>query len=281
MATQENAATQDQTAGTGGGRLAGKVAIITGASSGIGRACMELFGREGARVVGAARTESKLQEGLDNVQSAGGEGIIVPADLEDTTSQERIVQAALDAFGQVDVLVNNAGVGWQYGLDHPGTMAGIHEASLENWRDIIGGVDLEGYFLMIRAALPRMLERGRGSIVNVSSMAGVTGLYDAHAYTAAKGAIANLSRSMAISYAKQGVRTNTICPGFVDTPMIAPVINVFDDAATAAALTPMARPAQPQEIANAILFFASDDSSYCNGSTLLVDGGCTARAFPG
>jgi NAD(P)-dependent dehydrogenase (short-subunit alcohol dehydrogenase family) len=277
MATQENV---DQKA-TGGGRLAGKVAIITGASSGIGRACMELFGREGAKVVGAARTESKLQEGLDNVHSSGGEGIIVPADLEDTSSQERIVQAALDAFGQVDVLVNNAGVGWQYGIDNPGTMAGIHEASLENWRDIIGGVDLEGYFLMIRAALPRMLERGSGSIVNVSSMAGVTGLYDAHAYTAAKGAIANLSRSMAISYAKQGVRTNTICPGFVDTPMIAPVVNIFDDEATAAALSPMARPARPEEIANAILFFASDESSYCNGATLLVDGGCTARAFAG
>jgi NAD(P)-dependent dehydrogenase (short-subunit alcohol dehydrogenase family) len=277
MATQENV---DQKA-TGGGRLAGKVAIITGASSGIGRACMELFGREGAKVVGAARTESKLQEGLDNVQNAGGEGIIVPADLEDTSSQERIVQAALDAFGQVDVLVNNAGVGWQYGIDNPGTMAGIHEASLENWRDIIGGVDLEGYFLMIRAALPRMLERGSGSIVNVSSMAGVTGLYDAHAYTAAKGAIANLSRSMAISYAKQGVRTNTICPGFVDTPMIAPVVNIFDDEATAAALSPMARPARPEEIANAILFFASDEASYVNGATLLVDGGCTARSFPG
>jgi NAD(P)-dependent dehydrogenase (short-subunit alcohol dehydrogenase family) len=281
MATQDDVAAQEQAATSGSGRLAGKVAVITGASSGIGRATMEIFGREGAKVVGTARTESKLQEGLDAVHAAGGEGMIIPADLEDTSSQERVVREALDAYGSVDVLVNNAGVGWQYGIDHPGTMAGIHEASLDNWRDIIGGVDLEGYFLMIRAALPRMLEQGHGSIVNVSSMAGVTGLYDAHAYTAAKGAITNLTRSMAISYAKQGVRTNTVCPGFVDTPMIAPVINVFDDEATSAALTPMGRPAQPQEIANAILFLASDEASYCNGSVLMVDGGCTARSFPG
>ena len=126
-----------------------------------------------------------------------------------------------------------------------------------------------------------MLEQGSGSIVNTSSMAGVTGLYDAHAYTAAKGAITNLTRSMAIAYGKQGVRTNAVCPGFVDTPMIAPVIGVFDDEATAASLSPLGRPAQPEEIANALLFFASDESSYCNGSVLLVDGGCTARSFPG
>jgi NAD(P)-dependent dehydrogenase (short-subunit alcohol dehydrogenase family) len=263
------------------GRLRDKVAIITGASSGIGRQTMERFGREGAKVVGTARTESKLQEGLDAITAAGGEGIIVPADLEDVTSQDRVVKAALDAYGRVDIVINNAGVGWQYGIDNPGTMAGIHEASLENWRDIIGGVDLEGYFLMIRAALPKMLEQGSGSIVNVASMAGITGLYDAHAYTAAKGALVNLGRSMAITYAKQGVRTNTVCPGFVDTPMIAPVIGVFDDEATAAALSPMGRPARPEEIANALLFLASDEASYCNGATLVVDGGCTARAFPG
>jgi NAD(P)-dependent dehydrogenase (short-subunit alcohol dehydrogenase family) len=266
---------------TGPGRLQDKVVLITGASSGIGRATMEIAGREGAKVVGTARTESKLQEGLEAVKSAGGDGIVVPADLEDTSSQEKVVQAALDAFGRVDVLVNNAGVGWQYGLDNPGTMAGVHEASLENWRAIIGGVDLEGYFLAIHAVLPHMLEQGSGSIVNVGSMAGVTGLYDAHAYTAAKGAIVNLSRSMAITYAKQGVRTNTVCPGFVDTPMIAPVVGAFDDPATAATLSPMARPGRPEEIANALIFFASDESSYCNGSVLLVDGGCTARSFPG
>jgi NAD(P)-dependent dehydrogenase (short-subunit alcohol dehydrogenase family) len=264
-----------------GGRLRGKVAIITGASSGIGRQAMEIFGHEGAKVVGTARTESKLQEALNTVKAAGGEGIIVPADLEDVTSQERVVQAALEAYGRVDILINNAGVGWQYGIDNPGTMAGIHEASLQNWRDIIGGVDLEGFFLMIRAVLPRMLEQGSGAIVNVGSMAGVTGLYDAHAYTAAKGALVNLTRSMAITYAKHGVRTNIVCPGFVDTPMIAPVVSVFDDAATAAMLTPMGRPARAEEIAHALLFLASEEASYCNGSVLVVDGGCTARGFPG
>ena len=263
------------------GRLQGKVAIITGAGSGIGAAAVKIFGREGAKIVATARTESKLQAGLDAVKAAGGDGIIVPADLEDVTSQDRIVAAAIEAYGRVDILVNNAGVGWQYGLDNPGTMAAIHEASLENWRDIIGGVDLEGFFLMMRAVLPKMLEAGSGSIVNMASMAGVTGLYDAHAYTAAKGALVNLSRSMAISYAKQGVRTNTVCPGFVDTPMIAPMMGVFDDEATAAALTPMGRPARAEEIANAVLFLASDEASYVNGATLLVDGGCTARGFPG
>ena len=263
------------------GRLQDKVVLITGASSGIGRATMEIAGREGAKVVGTARTESKLQEGLDSVKAAGGDGIIVPADLEDVTSQERVVQAALDAFGRVDVLINNAGVGWQYGLDNPGTMAGIHEASLDNWRAIIGGVDLEGYFLAIRAVLPRMIEQGSGTIVNVSSMAGITGLYDAHAYTAAKGAIVNMTRSMAISYAKNGVRTNCVCPGFIDTPMIAPVVGAFDDPAVASTLTPMGRPGRPEEIAYALIFLASDEASYCNGAVLVVDGGCTSRAFPG
>jgi NAD(P)-dependent dehydrogenase (short-subunit alcohol dehydrogenase family) len=261
------------------GRLQDKVVLITGASSGIGRATMEIAGREGAKVVGTARTESRLQEGLDAVKAAGGDGIIVPADLEEVTSQDRVVQAALDAFGRVDVLINNAGVGWQYGLDHPGTMGGIHEASLENWRAIIGGVDLEGYFLAIRAVLPKMIEQNSGSIVNVSSMAGITGLYDAHAYTAAKGAIVNMTRSMAITYAKHGVRTNCVCPGFIDTPMIAPVVGAFDDPAVASALTPMGRPGRPEEIANALIFLASEEASYCNGSVLVVDGGCTSRSF--
>jgi NAD(P)-dependent dehydrogenase (short-subunit alcohol dehydrogenase family) len=260
------------------GRLDDKVAVITGASSGIGKATMELFGREGATVVGTARREDKLNEALEG---AGGKGIVVPGDLEDEGTAEEVAKAAFDEYGRVDILVNSAGVGWQYGIDNPGTMAGVHEATLDNWRDIIGGVDLEGYFTMIRAVLPRMIEAGRGAIVNVASMAGITGLYDAHAYTAAKGALVNLSRSMGITYIKNGIRTNSVCPGFVDTPMIAPVINVFDDAATAAALSPMSRAAQPEEIAYPILFLASDEASYVNGAALVVDGGNTARSFPG
>jgi len=275
MATVQN---HPETARTG--RLKGKVAVITGASSGIGRATMELFGREGATVVGTARREAALQEGLAKVRSHGSDGIIVPADLEDASAAERVAQAALETYGRIDVLVCNAGVGWQYGLDHPGTMAGIHEASLENWRDILGGVDLEGYFLMIHTCLPHMIEAGRGAIVNVASMGGITGLYDAHAYTAAKGAIVNFTRSMAITYIKQGIRTNSVSPGFVDTPMIAPIINVFDDPAVAGSLTPIARPARPEEIAAPIAFLASDEASYVNGANLVVDGGCTARSFP-
>jgi NAD(P)-dependent dehydrogenase (short-subunit alcohol dehydrogenase family) len=259
------------------GRLDDKVAIITGASSGIGRATMERFGHEGAKVVGTARREQQLREGLE---AAGGDGVVVPADLEDSGTAAKVVQAALDAYGRVDVLVCNAGVGWQYGLDNPGTMAGVHEASVENWRAIIGGVDLEGYFSMIHEVLPHMIEAGCGAIVNVASMAGITGLYDAHAYTAAKGAIVNLSRSMAITYIKQGIRTNAVCPGFVNTPMIAPVVGAFDDATVAATLAPIARPAHPREIAAPIAFLASDEASYVNGATLVVDGGCTARSFP-
>jgi meso-butanediol dehydrogenase / (S,S)-butanediol dehydrogenase / diacetyl reductase len=265
----------------GSGRLAGKVAVVSGASSGIGRAAFELFGREGAKVVGTARREERLQEGLEEVKRHGGEGMVVAADLEDDSTADRVVQAAIEEYGRIDVLVCNAGVGWEYGEEHPGTMAGIHEASVENWRDVIGGVDLEGYFAMIHAALPRMIEQESGSIVSVASMAGVTGLYDAHAYTAAKGAIVNLTRSMAITYAKNGVRANSVCPGFIDTAMIAPVIGIFDDPATAHTMVPLGRAGKPEEIANALLFFASDESSYCTGSNLLVDGGCTSRSFPG
>jgi NAD(P)-dependent dehydrogenase (short-subunit alcohol dehydrogenase family) len=264
-----------------GGRVAGKVAVITGASSGIGRASFELLGREGAKVVGTARREEKLQEALDAVEADGGEGMIIAADLEQDDTADRVIKAAIDEYGKIDILVCNAGVGWQYGEEHPGAMAAIHEASLENWRDVVGGVDLEGYFTMIHAALPHMLERESGSIVSVASMAGLTGLYDAHAYTATKGALVNLTRSMGITYAKKGVRANCVCPGFIDTPLIEPAIGLFKDDETRWAMAPMGRAGTAQEMAYAILYLGSDESSYCTGTALLADGGCNSRSFPG
>jgi NAD(P)-dependent dehydrogenase (short-subunit alcohol dehydrogenase family) len=265
----------------GNGRVEGKVAVISGASSGIGRASFELLGREGAKVVGTARREEKLNEALAAVEAAGGEGTVIAADLEDDSTADRVVAAALDAYGQIDILVCNAGVGWQYGEEHPGAMAAIHEASLENWRDVVGGVDLEGYFTMIHAALPSMLERERGSIVSIASMAGLTGLYDAHAYTATKGALVNLTRSMGITYAKQGVRANCVCPGFIDTPLIEPAIGLFKDDATRWSMVPMGRAGTAEEMAYAVLYLGSDESSYCTGTALLADGGCNSRSFPG
>lgn len=262
------------------GRLDDKIAVITGASTGIGRATMELFAREGATVVGCARTQSTLDAALEAVTDAGGKGMVVASDISTDAGAAVVVDAALDAHGRIDVLVNNAGVGWSFGEANPGTMAKLHETTPEDWR-LVMGIDLDSYYFMMRRCLPSMIENGKGAIVNVASMGGVTGLYDGHTYTAAKGAIVNLTRSMAITYARQGIRTNNVCPGLIETPMIASVTPAFADPDTAVALTPMARPGQPEEIAAANLFFASDESSYCNGATLLVDGGSTARSFPG
>jgi NAD(P)-dependent dehydrogenase (short-subunit alcohol dehydrogenase family) len=262
------------------GRLDGKVAVITGASTGIGRATFELFAREGATVVGASRTQSTLDEALAAVHEAGGKGSVVAADLSADDGAATVVDAAVKDHGRIDILVNNAGVGWAYGQSNPGAMEPLADTSPDWWRKVMS-INLDSYFFMTRRVLPHMISNGGGAIVMVASMGGVAGLYDSHAYTATKGAVVNLSRSLAITYIKQGVRTNTVCPGFVDTNMIKPVMSNFDTPEIANALTPIGRAAAPEEIATANLFFASDDASYCNGSLLMVDGGCTARAFPG
>ena len=262
------------------GRLDDKVAVITGASTGIGRATMERFAAEGATVVGGARTQSTLDEALASALSNGGQGMVVAGDLATEAGAKALIDAAIAAYGRIDILVNNAGVGWAYGEANPGSMAKLHETTTEWWRDVMS-INLDSYFLCTKFALEHMMAAGSGSLVHVASMGGITGLYDGHTYTAAKGAIVNLSRSLAITYIKNGIRSNVVCPGFVDTPMIASVVPAFADPAVGNTLTPIGRPAAPGEIASANLFFASDDSSYCNGSLLTVDGGCTARSFPG
>jgi meso-butanediol dehydrogenase / (S,S)-butanediol dehydrogenase / diacetyl reductase len=260
------------------GRLDGKVAVITGAGSGVGRACMALFGREGAQVVGASRTQSNLDETMRLVEKEGGQGTVVATDLSTEEGADRLIKAAVDSYGAIDVLVNCAGVGWSFGVAQPGTMAPIDQTTPEQWNEVVN-INLGAVFRCSRRAIPHMRKRGGGSIVNISSVAGTRSLVDAHAYVACKGAINSLTRSMAQAYIGDGIRTNAVAPGFIDTPMIAPVMSAFDDPIVAELLCPMKRAAQPEEIANAVLFFASAESSYCNGALLEVDGGTTVRMF--
>ena len=262
------------------GRVEGKVAIITGAGSGIGRACMQIFAREGAEVIGVSRTQSALDETLASVRDAGGEGIVAAADLALPESAQVVMDATLEAYGRVDFMVHAAGVGWSWGQTSPGSMDDVAVTSDEKWREVMA-INLDACFYMCRAVIPLMQKQGGGAIVNVASISGFLGMSTAHTYTATKGAMINLTRSIAVTYAKDNIRANCVAPGHTDTPMIAPVMSVFDDPVVAQSLNPMARAGTPEENAYACLFVASDEASYINGVVLPVDGGKTARQFNG
>jgi NAD(P)-dependent dehydrogenase (short-subunit alcohol dehydrogenase family) len=260
------------------GRLQDKVAIVTGAGTGIGRSCMELFAREGAKVVGCSRTQKNLDETLDLVQREGGEGFVVAADLSMPEGAQKLVDATIDRYGRVDVLVNAAGIGysWEKIQGHAGTMGSVTETTPESWREVMA-IDLDSVFFMCRLVIPHMQEQGSGSIINISSILGLKGNPDAHAYTAAKGAMINLTRSLCSAYALDGVRANCVCPGYIDTPMIESHIHLFDDEAIADRFCAMRRTGKPEEIAYGCVYLASDEASYTNGSVITIDGGTTAR----
>ncbi|MCW2643258.1 MAG: family oxidoreductase [Dactylosporangium sp.] len=258
------------------GRLDNKVTIVTGANSGMGRATMLLFAREGARVVGVARREDKLADVLDEVTRAGGTGCVVAADLSTEDGARQAIRTAVEQFGGVDVLVNNAGVGAAYASVQPGSMNTIEETTPEMW-DHVMAINLSSAFLMTRGVIPEMRKRGGGSLVHIGSISGYRGQDTAHTYTAAKGALINLSRSLALAYARDGIRSNVIAPGYVRTPMVEEYLGVFEDETARYQVNPMGRAAEPAEIANGCLFFASDESSYCSGSLLVMDGGLSAK----
>lgn len=258
------------------GRVSDKVTIITGAGSGIGQACMTLFAAEGATVVGCGRRQSVLDESLALVTDAGGQGAVVAADLSTEDGAKRVVDATLEQFGRVDILVHAASVGWSWSHQSANSMNDIATTPPDKWQEVIG-INLNACYYICHAVLPHMLERGQGSIVNVASISGMVGMPTAHTYCAAKGGVINLTRAMATTYAAQGVRTNCVCPGYTDTPMIADVMNIFDDDAVAAQLTPMKRAGTPQEMAYGCLYLGSDEATYCNGIIMPIDGGTTAR----
>jgi 3-oxoacyl-[acyl-carrier protein] reductase len=249
------------------GRLQGKVALITGAGSGIGKASAARFAVEGAQVVavdlkGAADTVAAIE-------AAGGEGLALITDVADEDAVAAMAEVALERFGRVDVLMNNAGVLDDY-LPAADTPTSV-------W-DRVLGVNLFAQFFTSRALLPQMVERGDGAIINVASTAGLNGGNGGAAYTTSKHAIIGFTRQLCFDYARQGIRCNVICPGAVETGMTKEIF-ASPDAAVMAAVesAPIGRWAQPDELANAALFLASDEASFVNGAVYVVDGGFDSK----
>ncbi len=252
------------------GKLEGKVAVITGAGAGIGRASALLFAREGAAVVVADLDSRAGEDTVARIEDEDGRARFVPVDVSESEQVERMVRATVEAFGRLDVLFNNAGVNFP---------ASVEEIDEEMWRRSLD-VNLKGVMLGCRHAIPEMLKTGGGSIVNTASMLGLVASPRQAPYAAAKGAVVMLTRQVAIDYATRNIRVNCLCPSEVDTEMNRRFIEQSPDpeAELRRVLTriPMDRMATPEEIAAAALFLASDDSSYITGVVLPVDGGLTA-----
>jgi NAD(P)-dependent dehydrogenase (short-subunit alcohol dehydrogenase family) len=251
-------------------RLENKVALITGGTSGIGSAVAELFASEGARVAITGRNEARGHAVTARVLESGGKAIFLRTDVRHAAECKRAVDATLDSFGRLDILFNNAGV------FYPQTAL---ECSEEEW-DLQIDINLKGTFLMSKYALEPMIAQGGGVIINNSSGWGLVGGDKAVAYCASKGGVVLLTKAMAIDHGRQGIRVNCICPGDVDTPMLPEDARRRGLEWTAYLAgcenRPMGRIGTPEEIAKAVLFLASDDSSFMTGAALVVDGGGTA-----
>jgi NAD(P)-dependent dehydrogenase (short-subunit alcohol dehydrogenase family) len=254
-------------------RLKGKVSIITGAGGGMGRVAAQRFAAEGSRVVVADVAADAAEETVRQIRAAGGEAAPVRADVSVEADARAMVEAAVHAYGQLDVLYNNAGIMPE--ADHS-----VVDTSVEVW-DQVMAVNVRGVFLACKYAIPAMLERGSGSIVNVSSFVALLGCsVPQDAYTASKGALVALTRSLAVQFAPQGIRTNAILPGPVETPLLMDWL-VRDEKARQIRLArnPTGRFGKPEEIAALAVYLASDESAWTNGASLVIDGGISVNYF--
>jgi len=250
------------------GKLDGKVAIVTGAASGIGRATAELFAAEGAKVVAADWTEAQGKEVVEAIKSNGRDAVFASVDVSRPEDVQAMVRTAVDRYGGLDVIFNNAGV--------EGEQAITADCSLENWDRVIN-INLKGVFLGMKYAIPEMLKRGGGSIINNASVAGLVGFRGIPAYCASKGGVIQLSKTAALEYATQGIRVNAICPGVIWTPMVERFVGDSAEARkTFEALEPVGHFGSPEDIAAMALFLASDQSRFCTGAPFVVDGGFVA-----
>ncbi len=250
------------------GRLQGKVAIVTGAASGIGRASALLFAREGAKVLAVDREAGALDETI--AQAEAGAMLAHPADVGDEAAVKAFVAHAIDAFGALDVVYANAGIS--------GGLTPLFEQSVEHWNEVLR-INLIGPFLAIKHAAPKMAAQGRGSIVLTASVAGMRANAGGNPYSASKAGVISLAQTSANSLIGTGVRVNAICPGLIETGMTKPIFDRASERGTRdkiGQLNPLQRAGAPEEIAAMALFLASDEASYVNGQAFAVDGGLSS-----
>ena len=252
-------------------KLEQRVAVITGAGSGIGQAMARLFAREGARILAADVNGSAAEATAASIAAAGGTGQAVTVDVSRPDQVAALIAQAVAAYGRIDILCNNAGIG---------STTSVVECEPEEW-DQVMTINVKSVYLGCKYAVPRMIEQGGGVIINTASVAGMVGLVKRAAYSASKGAVIALTRQVAIEYVEQGIRVNCLCPGTVDSPWVGRLLAGADDPVAArqalVARQPLGRLGPPEEVAAAALYLASDDAAFITGTGLVIDGGLTAR----
>jgi NAD(P)-dependent dehydrogenase (short-subunit alcohol dehydrogenase family) len=256
-------------------RLKDKVALITGAASGIGRSTALLFGQEGAKVMCADIDGEGADQVAQQIAETGGEAASVPADVAQAADAERMVRETVERWGRLDVLVNNAGIYFVLPLT---------QVPEEEW-DRLMGINLKGVYLGCKYAIPQMVRQGKGAIVNTASIAGLRGFANWTTYCTSKGGVVQLTKALAMEVARMNVRVNAVCPGIIDTGMLdqAVVMQGVEKAELASTIGeshPMGRIGRPEEVAAAILFLASEEASFITGVPLSVDGGLWAGSPP-
>ena len=249
-------------------RLGNKVALISGGARGQGAAEARLFAKEGSKVVIGDILEDEGRQVEAEINELGGECVFVNLNVTSADAWRNAVDTAVNRFGKLDILVNNAGIF---------KLATVEETSAELWDEIMD-INAKGVFLGTKCAIPEMRKAGGGSIINISSVAGLIGSYNAAAYGASKGAVRLFTKATAIQYAKEGIRANSIHPGVIETPMTESNLLGDEEARRfSIARHPLGRVGQPEDVAYGALFLASDESSFMTGSELVIDGGLTAR----
>lgn len=249
-------------------RLQNKVAIITGAASGMGAEEAKLFAKEGAKVVATDVQYEKLEEVVNEIIRNGGEAYAIKHNVASSEEWKYVVEQAVATYGKVDILINNAGIGGKNQFGTPET------TELDEW-DMVININLKSTFLGMKYVLPIMKKVGSGSIVNISSIAAMIGTAGPTAYTATKGAIRSMTKNVAASYGKFNIRVNSVHPGFINTPMMKGTLEDEKASEQITSIIPLGRPSEPIEVAQGVLFLASDEASYLTGTELVIDGGAT------